>query len=279
MPRRTRTSPRSPRGELGAVVRMTPSLAGSTSTTTGSPAASEAETIRSVVASGCSSYDGTAILRPVSRSSVEPGRGTLRQCHPHLVDGRGDEQVPADDPRDEQLHLVRRTATGQGEQPADERLAKGQVERAGTSLAHEYAELGQPQVLAAVLLRSGQPQQPGFGTSCPARPDVLGSLLDHVGEHRPDLGVQLTGLLTGFVVRHRGPFTSETVTCSSLVTEQPQPRANPRTGTMQKLGHCLGSSLGAALRAPLHASSAAHFAPASATTPPSRTWRSPRAAG
>ena len=126
-------------------------------------------------------------LAPGQPVVLEPGRGSLRERRAHLVERRRDEQVAADDPRDEHLLLLRRTAADQGEQPADQRLAEGQVERAGADLAHEHSHLGESETLAAVPGRSGQPQQPGLGTGGPAGADLLGALLDHVGEHRTDL--------------------------------------------------------------------------------------------
>ncbi len=190
------------------VVRETPSLCGSTSTTNGTPSSSEAVTSSRVVRPGSDANVGTPIFCPVSRSSLETGPGPRRQRPTGLVQGRSDEQRAGGDLRDERLLLLRRTAAGEGQQAAEQRLAEGQVTRAGAELADEHPDLGEAEALAAVRLGRGQAEQSGLGTGGPAGLDLLGPLVEDVGEHRADLDRH--------VVAHAGPFTSETVTCSSL---------------------------------------------------------------
>ena len=222
------------------MVWVTPSLRGSTSTTTASPSASVAETSSTVVASGRSSYVGTASLRPVSRSSSSRVAGLLGERDAHLVEGRRDEQVAGDDPRDEDLLLLRRAGAGQRQQAADQGLAEGQVERAGADLADEYGDLGQAQSLPAVLGRCGQAEQPRLGAGLPALADPSGPF--STTSVRTERISSTTSSLIG------APITAETVTCSSLGTARTTATGRPdrpTTGPTSKDARPCPSSAGA----------------------------------
>ena len=133
---------------------------------------------------------------------LETRRRPDGQCHPDLVERRGDEQVADDDTRDEDLLLLGGAGQRQWQQPADQGLAHRQVERPGSHLAHEDGDLGEPETLATVVRRRRQPQQPGLGAGGPARLDLGRTLVEHVGEHRPDLVMEVSR----HVVAHVDPF-------------------------------------------------------------------------
>ena len=99
------------------------------------------------------------------------------------------EEGPAGDARQQGLLLLVRAGRGQHQRTTAERLPDRQVLRPGAGLAEQHAHLGQPETLAAVGLRHGEPEQPGLGELGPAAVAV-----EDVCQHRADRRQRLGAL-------------------------------------------------------------------------------------
>ena len=123
-------------------------------------------------------------------------RGSAADRPPGLAERRREQQLAAHDAGEQRLLLLVGAGPGDDQRAAAERLPDRQVPGAGPGVAQQHAHLGQPESLAAVGLRDGEPEQPGLGQLGPAAIAV-----EHVGEHRPDRRERLC-LLAGHA---RGP--------------------------------------------------------------------------
>ena len=237
-------------------MRVTPSLAGSTSATRGPsrPAHGDDEQGGAV---GEVVVHRDRELAPGDALALEPGRWLGGQRHPDLVESRGHEQVAGDDPRHEDLLLLRRTGRRERQQPAHQGLPDWQVERARSHLAHEDRDLGEPEALPAVLRRRGETEQPGLRAGGPAGLDLGRPLVEHVGEHRADLVVEVSR----HVVAHVEPL-GPSENCNLFSLGIARTTATTRT-------HPWHSQAAVSVR------SAARCA----SSPASRWWRSRRGAG
>ncbi len=101
---------------------------------------------------------------------------------------RGCEQQLAGQQLRDQVGLQRlRTRPHQRQQTAGQGLPHRKLDRAATHLVHQDGNLGQAQILAAVLLRSGQRQQPGLLQGAPGPVTAVEHVADdgaHLVEHR-----------------------------------------------------------------------------------------------
>ena len=147
----------------------------------------------------------TSILRPLTLPSAYVVAGSAADRPPGLAERGREQQLAAHDAGQQRLLLLVGAGPGDDQRATAEGLPDRQVPGAGAGLAQQHAHLGQPEALAAVRLRDGEPEQPGLGELGPAAVAV-----EHVGEHRPDRRERLC-ILLGLLLGARGVHLREAV--------------------------------------------------------------------